>query len=104
MITLGTDRLRQRAAKILLRAQTANRRTEVVARPPAQLRSRQYIDVHAIDASSHRPAPPSILLLELGHIAPHHRRSIQAQLLQIIATERRRGADDVSPKANGRRL
>src|SRR5262249_44463290 len=104
MITLRAHRARQGTSEVLRRMQAANGRMKIVTWLPAKLRSSQLIDVYAIDALRHLPRSLRIFRFEFRHVPLHHCRRIDSEFLEIVASERRRCADDVTAEADLRRL
>ena len=88
MLTLRTDRLRERTAVIAAGAQPFDDEPEVVARPPAQLLACQVVDVDAVDAREQRPAAAPVLGLEFRHVRGHDGRRVAAQR---VSSSRRNG-------------
>src|SRR6185437_6941627 len=95
VIALGADRLRQRAARIQIGLERGQHAREIVLRPPAQLLPRSLVDIDPADAGKHLPAAPRIFRFPARDMAADDARRAVAQIVEIVAGERRRRRNDV---------
>ena len=103
MVALLADDLGERAADVAGFAEARHHGPKVPLRPPAELAPGERVVVDPVDAPRHPPAPPRIFVLPAGDALAHDRRRIGAKARRILAAERRRCADDVSPEPDRRR-
>src|SRR5262245_32557742 len=83
--------------------QATDDKVKVITRLPAKLIAGSIIEIHAVDALEHFPAPADVLRLIVHGPPADHGRRIGAQLSYVRVKKRRRRTDDVATEADRRR-
>src|SRR5262249_19143217 len=102
MVALRPHGASERARGIRPCPKAAQNMAEVAPRAPAEVPPGARVDIDAVDARKHLPAPAGVLRLVLGDPPLDHRWCVDPQVSDVVRLERRGRADDVAREADRR--
>src|SRR6202011_5693580 len=101
MISLAANELREGTSQVIPCSQTIKDVVEVIARLPAQFRSRAVVHVDSSDAGKHFPASALIFGFIVGNALPHYSCCVSPQAHHVIREEGCGCADNIFAKSDG---
>ena len=104
MVALAADLSSERAAEVPIGAKTFQHVKEIILGLPAELFTRELIDVDAIELREHFPLFLRVELRKIGKVASHDGRSAAAKCGEIVAREGSGGGDDEAAELENRRF